>query len=130
MNIFVTSTTINEDEIQFEMPQIYLEKYADNQAYVIDFYIKWKEPPGGNLFALRSNIIPRSSGNPTQDLAHFSTTNNHSSVHYQPSNLLCHKIQIVDVQDMKFYLHSYTSEAKDNVDFICLHLGFALHGCI
>lgn len=117
-----TSKNIIKKEIILTLPQIYLDLDYEYRITVIDFYIKWKTPPGQNMFALRTNMISRTTGNPTQDLIHFSTDNDQLASHFQPTQFTTHKVKFLDIQTAVFYLHSYTSDTPENIDFISLSI--------
>ena len=122
MIINCISKNIVKEQIIFYLPQIYLDLDFDHQITVIDFYIKWKSAPGDNVYALRTNMIGRTPGNPTQDLIHFSTKNNEISAHFQPTQFTTHKLKFHEIESAVFYLHSYTSDTPENIEFATLLL--------
>ena len=122
MIINCESKRIVNEKIMFELPQIYLDLDFQHVITILDFYVKWKNPPGEKLFTLRTNMIGRSPGNPKQDLIRFSTKNNQLSAHFQPTHLTPYILKFLDIEGAVFHLHSYTSATPENIEFIALQI--------
>ena len=128
MKICLTSEHIVNEKLSFKLPQDYLDLTEKYKIRIITCYIKWKKPPGEHLFVLRSNMVPRSSANLTQDVLCISTISGQQSVHVSPAQIISYKTQIYDTENIEFYLHSYTSEEKEDIDFIYLQFEIAENG--
>ena len=122
MIINCLSKQIINGKIIMDLPQIYLDLDFQHSITIIDFYIKWKNPPGENLFTLRTNMIGRTPANPKQDLIHFSTRNNQLAAHVQPTQLTAYKLKFLDIESAVFYLHSYSSDTPENIELIVFQI--------
>ena len=122
MIINCISKQIINEQIVCKLPQIYLDLDSDHKIVINDLYIMWKTPPGENLFTLRTNMIGRTPGNPSQDLINFSTGKHQLYVHHQPTQLTSYKLKFLDIESAVFNLHSYTSATPENIEFIYLRI--------
>ena len=122
MIINCISKQIINKQIIFELPQIYLDLNYDHKMTIIDLYVKWKIAPGEHLYTLRTNMIGRTPGNPTQDLINFSTGKNQLYIHHQPTQFTSYKLKFLDIESAVFNLHSCTSDTPENIELIYLRL--------
>ena len=89
----------------FEFPCIYLDESKSWDLSVICYYGVLSKPVSKTkLLKLTSNIINRSSGNPTQIVGLGVIKAGHQVVHFQPTQLVKYKIRFPSIQSSVFTL--------------------------
>ena len=92
--------TVNKDEINFILPQIFFSK--DNYVRVTEMAIQWNGKAHNIYGTINTTLIDKSPVNPTQQLLFFSQMEKSNFMFYLPTHPAQYKIQCPSLQSSVF----------------------------
>ena len=92
--------TVNKDEINFNLPQIFFSK--DNYVRVTEIAIQWNGKAHNIYGTINTTLIDKSPVNPTQQLLFFSQMEKSNFMFYSPTHPAQYKIQCPSLQSSVF----------------------------
>ena len=92
--------TVNKDEINFILPQIFFSK--DNYVRVTEIAIQWNGKAHNIYGTVNTTLIDKSPVNPTQQLLFFSQMEKSNFMFYSPTHPAQYKIQCPSLQSSVF----------------------------
>ena len=139
MKIILKSKKVINNQILFDLPKIKFDEKPELEFRIINCFISFENRMvykydktifnglQGKLFSLRCNWIDRSTGNPSQDICFMTEQISQSSIHYEPTHVIGHKLKLLNLEDSLFYLHAYDTEIP-KINFIIIHIEICPYG--
>ena len=124
MLITVETNQIRNNELGFELPQLYLDP---NKNYVISiegFHLELdKKVNGSHFVSLSTTLVDRNPCNPYQEVLFFVIDNRERVVHITPSRVHEYKIQLYELNSAVFALHFKSEDIQiERIKFALIQL--------
>ena len=124
MLITAQTNKLMNNELGFELPQLYLDP---NKNYVISiesFYLELdKKVNGSHFVSLSTTLVDRNPSNPYQEVLFFVIENRERLVHITPNKVQEYKVQLYELNSAVFTLRFKSEELQiERIKFSLIQL--------